>query len=154
MTHQPLDGNLALQSLSIYNDQWYTFLKKRKNTLLMVPATHWYPMLSGPCAYSVLSYFQVAVLRVFNILYVNLWCFELLLCQSLETCKWQCYISCAWMWLTIDKRMRSQISGKDIIMNAEEIVLHMHTWECQSAKTVLGDLCWALLQDVVTESRG
>lgn len=37
MTHQPLDGNLALQSLSIYNNQCYTFLKSRKNTLLVVP---------------------------------------------------------------------------------------------------------------------
>lgn len=33
--------------------------------------------------------------------------------------------------LTIDKRMRTQISGKDIIMNVEAV----------SAKTVLGDLC-------------
>lgn len=55
MTHQPLDGNLALQSLSIYNDQRYTFLKNRKAMLLMVPVTRWWLMLSGPCPYSVLG---------------------------------------------------------------------------------------------------
>lgn len=33
----------------------------------MVPVTHWYAMLSGPCAYSVPSYFQVAVPGVLNI---------------------------------------------------------------------------------------
>lgn len=32
MTHQPLDGNLALQSLSIYKDQWYIFLNNKKTT--------------------------------------------------------------------------------------------------------------------------
>lgn len=67
MTHQPLDGNLALQSLSIYNDQRYTFLKNRKTMLLMVPVTRWWLMLSGPCPYSVLSYFQVAALRVLSV---------------------------------------------------------------------------------------
>lgn len=39
MTHQPLDGNLALPSLSIYNAQRYNFLKKRKN-MLLVMAVH------------------------------------------------------------------------------------------------------------------
>lgn len=43
-------------------------------------------------------YFQVAVLGVLNIFKGNLWCIELLLCQSLETCKRQCYNSCVWIF--------------------------------------------------------
>lgn len=121
MTHQPLDGNLALPSLSIYNAQRYTFLKKRKN-MLLVMAVH-----------------------------AGIWCWGTLVCPvSLATSRWQCsecsiyskviygalnsccvrasrhasdsVITVVSGFFTIGNKMRSQTTGKGIILAKKEVV--------------------------------